>query len=129
MDYSYNNTQLLNISIFSELSDLLPADNWATITGILFDPPHGDVPVLMAHLQDHVGSKALGEQAHKVKGAAMVIGLQRLGELCARIEDQCNADDQSLQFDEALLALSAASHDTQQALAKQLQINNTAQDA
>ena len=129
MDYSYNNTQLLNISIFSELFDLLPADNWATITSTLFDPPHGDVPVLMAHLQDHAGSKTLGEQAHKVKGAAMMIGLQRLGELCARIEGQCNADDQSLQFDEALLALSAASHDTQQALAKQLQINNTAQDA
>jgi HPt (histidine-containing phosphotransfer) domain-containing protein len=71
----------------------------------------------------------LGEQAHKVKGAAMMIGLQRLGELCAHIEEQCNADAQSLQFDAALLALSATSHDTQQALAEQLRTNNTAHDA
>jgi len=129
VDYSYHDTPLLNISIFSELCDLFPADNWATMTSTLFDPPHGDVPVLVALLEGHTASKALGEQAHKVKGAAMMIGLQRLGELCAHIEEQCNADAQSLQFDAALLALSATSHDTQQALAEQLRTNNTAHDA
>ena len=91
MDYLLQDTPLLDKHKFNELFELLPLDNWDTMRATLFDAPAGDVPTLLTMLHQQAPNDALSEQAHKVKGAALLIGLQRLGELCAALEEQCSA--------------------------------------
>lgn len=120
MDYTLSSTPLIDQGKFDELKSLLPPDNWATMTSTLFAEPNGDVPTLLSMLEASESGKALGEQAHKIKGAALLIGLQRLGDLCALIESQCAAQDPPLQYASVRTALQVTADQTAQALAQQL---------
>lgn len=120
MDYTLLSTPLIDSDKFDELKGILPPDNWDTMTSTLFAEPSGDVPTLLRMLDAPESDKALGEQAHKIKGAALLIGLQRLGDLCALIEDQCNADNHALQHASARAALHDTGTQTAQALAQKL---------
>ncbi|UFS55569.1 ATP-binding protein [Comamonadaceae bacterium M7527] len=120
MDYTLLSTPLIDQNKFDELKSILPPDNWATMTNTFFAEPNGDLPTLMRLLQTPASDKALGEQAHKIKGAALMIGLQRLGDLCALIERQCNTHDKSLRHASARAALQDTGAQTAQALAQQL---------
>ena len=120
MDYTLLSTPLVDSDKFDELKGILPPDNWDTMTSTLFADPSGDVPTLLRMLDAPESDKALGEQAHKIKGAALLIGLQRLGDLCALIEDQCNADNHALQHAIARAALHDTGTQTAQALAQKL---------
>lgn len=119
-DYKLLSTPLIDGNKFDELKALLPPSSWATMTSSFFDEPDGDVALLLHMLQTPASDTALSEQAHKIKGAALLVGLQRLGDLCALIEGQCNAHDESLQHASARAALQDTGAQTAQALAQQL---------
>lgn len=120
MDYALLNTPLIDQGKFEELKALLPPENWDTMSSTLFAEPDGDVPTLLAMLAKPESNKVVGDQAHKVKGAALLIGLQRLGELCALLERQYRATDDHLSNAIAHSALQTTGAQTAQALAQQL---------
>ena len=120
MDYDLHDTALIDADKLTELKSLLPPENWAAMQHSMFAAPAGDVPTLLDLLQTHADCAALGDQAHKIKGAALLLGLQRLGTLCALIERTCRtpADTpQHLDYSAAATALQAIAEQTQAALA------------
>ncbi len=92
---------MINHEIFQELRELIPTDQWQIMLDSLFAPSTGDVDVLKLAL--HQGDRAaIGDQAHKLKGAALLMGLRVLGESAAQLEhcarrtqDPIDADDWS----------------------------------
>lgn len=76
---------MINQEIFNELLELIPRDQWELMLGSLFTPHSGDVDVLIDRL-GQTSREAIGDQAHKLKGAALLMGLSALGEAAAELE-------------------------------------------
>lgn len=78
---------LVDETQFRRAVSLMPTELRVELLNELFDAPHGAVNMLRSAL---VGGSPhpLRLAAHKLKGSAMMLGLPRLQQVCARIEQQ-----------------------------------------
>lgn len=111
---------MINNDIFQELRELIPTDQWQLMLDSLFAPETGDVDVLKDCL--HQGNRAaIGDQAHKLKGAALLMGLSALGEAAAELEHLARRSDGAIEttpWCTRLSTLAIGSHDAAVALLK-----------
>ena len=75
----------IDIAVTQDVKSLMTAEQWQGMMTQLFEPNQGD----LAQLATCLGTPnmtALGDQAHKVKGACAVLGLIALRDVAARVE-------------------------------------------
>lgn len=105
---------MINPDIFQELRDIIPADQWQVMLDSLFAPSSGDVDQLLDVL--HQGPRsAIGDQAHKIKGAAMLMGLTRLGEAAAELEHLARRSSDAIDAPAWCTRIAALAQDSHQA--------------
>lgn len=109
---------LVDAAQFQRAVSLMPEDLRVELLNELFDAPHGAVNMLRNAL---VGGSThpLRLAAHKLKGSAMMLGLPRLQQVCARIEDEARDAQPDQSVDAALREEFAHTvRDTRDALAQ-----------
>ena len=77
---------MIDRHIFQELRELIPLKQWNLIVAELFDPDSGDVAKLIQLMSAQADSDAICDQAHKLRGAAQLLGLSCLAKWTAHIE-------------------------------------------
>ena len=109
----------IDTAVTQDIKSLMTAEQWQGMMTQLFESNQGD----LAQLATCLGTPnmtALGDQAHKVKGACAVLGLIALRDVAARVEAlarQAPAASPALTEASALLtALQLAQQATQAAL-------------
>lgn len=76
---------VLDTESYAEVMAMMPEDSLDEMLGTLFAPPEGTVHVLLQALNDQ-DRAAVGYNAHKLKGTAMLLGFKALTTISARIE-------------------------------------------
>lgn len=87
------NTTMIDPKKIEEWRELIPPEQWPLIVHELFDPQSGDVSRLVQAMTDGQDRQAVSAQAHKLKGAAMLLGLLDLGNWAAHIENMALESD------------------------------------
>lgn len=77
---------MIDAQTFQELRELIPSDQWEIMLDSLFAPDSGDVALLTQLVAQGDNRQAIGDQAHKLKGAALLMGLKALGQTAAELE-------------------------------------------
>ncbi|MDO8906141.1 ATP-binding protein [Hydrogenophaga sp.] len=77
---------LIDSESFTDIASLMPEDTLAELLTTLFKPPEGSVHVLLTALENH-DLAAVGYNAHKLKGTAMLMGFRAIVQTAARIEE------------------------------------------
>lgn len=77
---------LIDTESFTDIASLMPEETLAELLTTLFMPPDGSVHVLLAAL-DSRDLAAVGYNAHKLKGTAMLMGFRAIVRTAARIEE------------------------------------------
>lgn len=86
---------MIDNEIFRELHDLIPAKHWHIMLDSLFASSTGDIDVLITCLNQ--GDRtAIGEQAHRIKGAALLMGLRALGEISEQLEQRARHSNEAI---------------------------------
>ncbi|MEY2993481.1 MAG: hypothetical protein RL357_416 [Pseudomonadota bacterium] len=111
---------MIDRHIFQELRALIPLEQWAVIVQELFDPQSGDVAKLIQLMSVQSGGEAIGNQAHKLKGAALLLGLVCLGNWAAHIE-QLTRQTPAVMAPEVIERLRQLAADTQAEIQANLQ--------
>jgi len=75
----------IDTAVTQDIKSLMTAEQWQGMMTQLFEPDQGDLAQLAACL-NAPNMTALGDQAHKVKGACAVLGLIALRDVAARVE-------------------------------------------
>lgn len=105
---------MINHDIFQELRDIIPADQWQLMLDSLFAPDRGDVDQLFERLRE--GQRgAIGDQAHKIKGAALLMGLSALGEAAAELEHLARRSSDAIDAAAWRARIAALAQDSHQA--------------
>lgn len=108
---------MIDTDIFAELQELIPSEQWPLMLNSLFAADSGDVDQLVACL--HRGDRtAIGDQAHKLKGASLLMGLSALGQAAMALENTARRGQDPIDANDwaqRLQSLAKASHE--QALA------------
>ncbi len=110
---------MIDSTIFQEIRELLPADQWPSIMRELFDSDSSDVKLLVAMITGGDDRQAIGNQAHKLKGSSLLLGLKDLSAFAARIEHTARHTNADIAPEEATELLQLAA-DTQVALQAKL---------
>jgi len=77
---------LIDSESFTDIASLMPEETLAELLSTLFKPPDGTVHLLLAAL-DNRELAAVGYNAHKLKGTAMLMGFRAIVRTAARIEE------------------------------------------
>ena len=77
---------LIDSESFTDIASLMPEDTLAELLTTLFKPPEGSVHVLLTALENR-DLAAVGYNAHKLKGTAMLMGFRAIVRTAARIEE------------------------------------------
>ncbi|MEZ5644600.1 MAG: ATP-binding protein [Burkholderiaceae bacterium] len=86
---------LIDLDAFNEVTSMIPTDSLEDMLSTLFDPPEGTLPALQNALS--AGDRpAVGYNAHKLKGTAMLLGFRTLVRTSAQIEHQAMQTDAPL---------------------------------
>lgn len=110
----------INHQVFQELRELIAADQWQIMLDSLFCPDSGDVDVLLALLRQ--GTRAqIGDQAHKLKGATLLMGLTALGAAAAELEHLARRSDSQIAPTVWTQRLQTLARDSHQAALERLQ--------
>ena len=84
-DLSHAAAGLIDSDSYGEILDMMPEDSLQELLKTLFEPPEGTVHVLAQALLDK-DREAIGYNAHKLKGTAMLMGFRALVKTSAQIE-------------------------------------------
>jgi CheY-like chemotaxis protein/HPt (histidine-containing phosphotransfer) domain-containing protein len=111
-------TPMIDAQLFQELRDLIPADQWQIMLDSLFAPESGDVAVLSEMITRGDDRQTIGDQAHKLKGAALLMGLKSLGQSAAALEQMARLTQDPITADwaERMQSLAQASNDAARGL-------------
>lgn len=112
---------MIDAQIFQELCELLPREQWTSITQELFDSETGDVHKLASMIAAGGARQDIGNQAHKLKGASLLLGMKDLGQWAAHIEHLARRTEEPVTSDlvDTLLSLAEATQvEVQQRLAE-----------
>ncbi len=84
-DLSHAAVGLVDTEAYGEILDMMPEESLNELLKTLFEPPEGTVHVLGQALLDG-DREAIGYNAHKLKGTAMLMGFRALVKTSAQIE-------------------------------------------
>ena len=84
-DLSHAAVGLIDGDSYGEILDMMPEDSLEELLKTLFEPPEGTVHVLAQAMLD-ADRAAIGYNAHKLKGTAMLMGFRALVKTSAQIE-------------------------------------------
>lgn len=84
-DLSHAAVGLVDTEAYGEILDMMPEESLDELLKTLFEPPEGTVHVLGQALLDD-DREAIGYNAHKLKGTAMLMGFRALVKTSAQIE-------------------------------------------
>jgi two-component system, sensor histidine kinase len=84
-DLSHAAVGLVDTEAYGEILDMMPEESLDELLKTLFEPPEGTVHVLGQALLDG-DREAIGYNAHKLKGTAMLMGFRALVKTSAQIE-------------------------------------------
>ncbi len=84
-DLSHAAVGLVDTEAYGEILDMMPEESLDELLKTLFEPPEGTVHVLGQALLDD-DREAVGYNAHKLKGTAMLMGFRALVKTSAQIE-------------------------------------------
>ena len=114
----HNKYPMIDTQIFQELRDLIPLDQWQIMLDSLFAADTGDVDVLAHMVQSGADRQAIGDQAHKLKGAALLMGLRTLGQAAATLEQTARHTDEPItaEWAERMQSLAQSSNDAARSL-------------
>ena len=94
-DLSAPTAGVIDTESYSEIVSMMPDDSLDELLKTVFEPPEGTVHVLVQALAD--GDRAaVGYNAHKLKGTAMLMGFRALVKTSAHIEQLVSQADQAL---------------------------------
>ncbi|TNF56099.1 MAG: response regulator [Burkholderiales bacterium] len=80
-------SSLIDLESYAEIVSMMPAETMSEMLDTLFEPPEGTLPVLQAALIEG-DREAVGYNAHKLKGTAMLLGFRAIIRTAAQIEHQ-----------------------------------------
>jgi two-component system, sensor histidine kinase len=86
---------LIDAEAFGEIVSMMPEDSLEEMLGTLFAPPEGTVHVLLQCIAEG-DRKAIGHNAHKLKGTSMLMGFKAMVETSARIEYLATQTDEPI---------------------------------
>ncbi|HMN92447.1 MAG TPA: ATP-binding protein [Hydrogenophaga sp.] len=78
-------SSLIDLESYSEIVSMMPSETMDEMLATLFDPPDGTLPVLQSALAEE-DRQAIGYNAHKLKGTAMLLGFRAIVRTSAQIE-------------------------------------------
>jgi two-component system, sensor histidine kinase len=80
-------SSLIDLESYAEIVSMMPSETMCEMLDTVFEPPDGTLPVLQAALIE--GDRdAVGYNAHKLKGTAMLLGFRAIIRTAAQIEQQ-----------------------------------------
>lgn len=80
-------SSLIDLESYAEIVSMMPTETMYEMLDTVFEPPEGTLPVLQAALLE--GDRdAVGYNAHKLKGTAMLLGFRAIIRTAAQIEQQ-----------------------------------------
>jgi len=80
-------SSVIDIESYAEIVSMMPAETMTEMLETVFEPPEGTLPVLQTALIE--GDRdAVGYNAHKLKGTAMLLGFRAIVRTAAQIEQQ-----------------------------------------
>ncbi len=88
-------SDLIDTETYAEIVSMMPADSLQELLHAVFEPPEGSVHVLLQAIQDG-DREAMGHNAHKLKGAAMLMGFRALVNSSAHLEHWAAQSDQPM---------------------------------
>jgi len=88
-------SNLIDTESFAEIVSMMPDDSLHELLKTVFEPPDGTVHVLLQALADG-DREAVGYNAHKLKGTAMLMGFRALVKSSALLELQASQADQPI---------------------------------
>jgi len=83
---------LIDTAVYQQLAELMPPEGHRELVAMLFTGERATVPALQAAL-DQGQQAAIGELAHQLKGAAMLLGFAALSDVALRLERCAAAGD------------------------------------
>lgn len=92
---------LITQSVIDEMADLMGADAYLRMLDTLVNDAHSDLSVLVVALQQNDWHLIVA-QAHKVKGAAGLLGLTGLQTICKTIGDQAKLNQKAADIEDEL---------------------------
>jgi two-component system, sensor histidine kinase len=78
-------SDLIDAEAYAEIVSMMPEDSLEELLKAVFEPPEGSVHVLLQAVADG-DREAMGYNAHKLKGAAMLMGFRALVKSSAQLE-------------------------------------------
>jgi len=78
-------SSVIDAESYAEILSMMPDDSLGELLKTVFEPPEGTVHVLAQSILDQ-DRKAIGYNAHKLKGTAMLMGFRALVRTAAQIE-------------------------------------------
>jgi len=80
-------SSLIDLESYAEIVSMMPTETMCEMLDTVFEPPEGTLPVLQAALLTG-DREAVGYNAHKLKGTAMLLGFRAIIRTAAQIEQQ-----------------------------------------
>ncbi|MCU0924851.1 MAG: ATP-binding protein [Hydrogenophaga sp.] len=85
-------SDLIDTEAYAEIVSMMPEDSLEELLNAVFEPPEGSVHVLLQAIADG-DREAMGYNAHKLKGAAMLMGFRALVNSSAQLEQRATQPD------------------------------------
>lgn len=86
---------VIDAESYAEILDMMPEDSLGELLKTVFDPPDGTAHVLLQALADG-DREVMHDQAHKLKGAAMLLGFRALVRSASELETLAQDPTQAL---------------------------------
>ncbi len=80
-------SSLIDLDSYAEIVSMMPGETMAEMLTTVFEPPEGTLPTLQTALLEG-DREAVGYNAHKLKGTAMLLGFRAIVRTAAQIEQQ-----------------------------------------